>query len=111
MAPLTAHPVKIKASPNLRFRSRIPKDVLSKARGQTVASVGDETLRCPSAERRYEVIVSLRTSDHRTVITEPVITVSAIPVIGPLPTTCRMVRPTPNRRRDADQPSGVRLGR
>jgi hypothetical protein len=33
-----ARPVKLKSSSNLHFRQRVPKDVLRKARGETIAA-------------------------------------------------------------------------
>src|SRR5215470_15086446 len=59
-----ARPVKIKDSPNRQFRQRIPRDVLDKARGQTVAvEIDGHRVSFRIGPTAQVVKFSLRTSD------------------------------------------------
>jgi integrase len=60
-----ARPVKIKDSPNRQFRQRIPRDVLDKARGQTVAvEIDGRQVSFRIGPTAQVVKFSLRTSDQ-----------------------------------------------
>lgn len=66
MAIPMSRPASRLTSKNLYFRERIPKDVIDKARGQTVVlPVGDDTIRLTIRPKAEAVMVSLRTSDIR----------------------------------------------
>ena len=59
-----ARPVKIKDSPNRQFRQRIPRDVLDKARGQTVTvEIGGRPVSYRIGPTGEVVKFSLRASD------------------------------------------------
>ncbi len=59
-----ARPVKIKDSPNRQFRQRIPRDVLTKARGQTVTvEIDGRQVSFRIGPTADVVKFSLRTSD------------------------------------------------
>jgi len=66
MALRMARPVRLKNSPNVYFRGRIPADVLAKARGTTIiVPVGPERLRVKVSKTAVELKFSLGTSDKR----------------------------------------------